>query len=75
MYSVVPVPSTTAGRAHAGANGAVSDLGLAVEDMTLNGAVANGKNGNGYEDEYDEVSKEAFGQNVEHACRWVAARD
>jgi hypothetical protein len=49
-----------------------ADVGLAIEDLSIEaGSELNG-NGQGYQEEYDGVlddMREPFGHDVEHACR------
>jgi hypothetical protein len=53
----------------------MSDLGLALEDLSLDGmSQVNGMTPrNGYDDEFDQMGddlgRNTFGQDVEHACR------
>jgi hypothetical protein len=55
--------SRTAGRAQPDPRGGMSDLGLALEDLSLDGI----------DDEFDQMGddlgRNTFGQDVEHACR------
>lgn len=75
MYSAIP--SGAQGTKTYGNTRGETDLGLAIEEMSLDGLTPNGarQNGNGYDDEYDpaadEYARETFGQNIEHACRYV----
>ena len=68
MYSAMP-SLATASQSHP--EGSRTKVGLAIEDLSIDGASqANGRNLEGEED--NEEGQEPLGQNVEHACRWVA---
>lgn len=70
MYSAIP---SLSGTGHSHVEGARTEVGLAIEDLSIDAAAHhNGRASHQQgDDDYDE-GQTPFGQNVEHACRYTS---
>lgn len=66
MYSAMPSVSATN---HSLAESSRTDVGLAIEELSISGAPPGHGHGDMQGDEDYDDGRVPFGQNVEHACR------